>query len=72
VSEQGGGAPATARGRATAAHEPPRGAGAGWLSGLLARPLASYYLLLSSCGLLLVIGLTMVFSATSVEALCSR
>ena len=38
------------------------------LRGLLARPLASYYLLLSSSGLLLVIGLTMVFSATSVEA----
>ncbi|HET6213159.1 MAG TPA: putative peptidoglycan glycosyltransferase FtsW [Micromonosporaceae bacterium] len=38
------------------------------LRGLLARPLASYYLLLSSCGLLLVIGLTMVFSATSVKA----
>jgi len=38
------------------------------LRGLLDRPLASYYLLLSSCGLLLVIGLTMVFSATSVKA----
>ncbi|MEV1289640.1 putative peptidoglycan glycosyltransferase FtsW [Micromonospora sp. NPDC049679] len=38
------------------------------LRGLLARPLASYYLLVSSAGLLLVIGLTMVFSATSVEA----
>jgi cell division protein FtsW len=38
------------------------------LRGLLARPLASYYLLLSSAGLLLVIGLTMVFSATSVKA----
>ena len=37
------------------------------LRGLLARPLASYYLLLSSAGLLLLIGLTMVFSATSVE-----
>lgn len=36
--------------------------------GLLARPLSSYYLLLSSSGLLLLIGLTMVFSATSVEA----
>jgi cell division protein FtsW len=34
---------------------------------VLARPLASYYLLLGSAGLLLVIGLTMVFSATSVE-----
>lgn len=38
------------------------------LRGLLARPLASYYLLISSSGLLLVIGLTMVFSATSVQA----
>ncbi|MFF5172092.1 FtsW/RodA/SpoVE family cell cycle protein [Micromonospora sp. NPDC000089] len=37
------------------------------LRGLLARPLASYYLLLSSAGLLLLIGLTMVFSATSVR-----
>lgn len=36
------------------------------LRGLLARPLASYYLLISSASLLLVIGLTMVFSATSV------
>ncbi|HET8659291.1 MAG TPA: putative peptidoglycan glycosyltransferase FtsW [Micromonosporaceae bacterium] len=38
------------------------------LRGLLARPLASYYLLLSSSGLLLVIGLAMVFSATSVRS----
>jgi cell division protein FtsW len=38
------------------------------LRGLLARPLASYYLLLASSTLLLVIGLTMVFSATSVKA----
>jgi cell division protein FtsW len=36
--------------------------------GLLARPLSSYYLLLASSGLLLIIGLTMVFSATSVKA----
>jgi cell division protein FtsW len=36
--------------------------------GLLARPLASYYLLLSSAGLLLLIGLAMVFSATSVRS----
>ncbi len=36
--------------------------------GLLARPLSSYYLLIASAGLLLVIGLTMVFSATSVQA----
>jgi cell division protein FtsW len=38
------------------------------LRGVLDRPLASYYLLLSSAGLLLVIGLVMVFSATSVQA----
>ncbi|MFY1637525.1 FtsW/RodA/SpoVE family cell cycle protein [Solwaraspora sp. WMMB335] len=38
------------------------------LRGLLARPLASYYLLIFSSGLLLMIGLTMVFSATSVKA----
>jgi cell division protein FtsW len=38
------------------------------LRGLLARPLSSYYLLLASVGLLMVIGLTMVFSATSVHA----
>jgi cell division protein FtsW len=37
------------------------------LGNLLARPLASYYLLVSSAGLLLLIGLTMVFSATSVQ-----
>jgi cell division protein FtsW len=36
--------------------------------GVLHRPLASYYLLIASAGLLLVIGLTMVFSATSVKA----
>ncbi|GID32038.1 FtsW/RodA/SpoVE family cell cycle protein [Paractinoplanes brasiliensis] len=36
--------------------------------GLLARPLSSYYLLLACSGLLLLIGLTMVFSATSVKA----
>lgn len=36
--------------------------------GLLARPLASYYLLLSSAGMLLLIGLAMVFSATSVRS----
>ncbi|WP_410819219.1 FtsW/RodA/SpoVE family cell cycle protein [Micromonospora sp. 050-3] len=37
------------------------------LRGLLDRPLTSYYLLLSCAGLLLLIGLTMVFSATSVK-----
>ncbi|HEX6497592.1 MAG TPA: putative peptidoglycan glycosyltransferase FtsW [Micromonosporaceae bacterium] len=38
------------------------------LRGVLDRPLASYYLLLASSSLLLLIGLVMVFSATSVEA----
>ena len=38
------------------------------LRGLLERPLASYYLLLASVGLLVIFGLVMVFSATSVEA----
>ncbi len=42
--------------------------GAGTLiRSLLARPLADYYLLIASAGLLLIIGLAMVFSATSVE-----
>jgi cell division protein FtsW len=36
--------------------------------GLLARPLSSYYLLIASSGMLLLIGLTMVLSATSVMA----
>ncbi|MFC4064222.1 FtsW/RodA/SpoVE family cell cycle protein [Actinoplanes subglobosus] len=40
--------------------------------GLLARPLSSYYLLISSCSLLLLIGLTMVFSATSVKAFAEK
>ena len=38
------------------------------LRGILARPLASYYLLLATVGLLVLIGLTMVFSATSLDA----
>jgi cell division protein FtsW len=38
------------------------------LRGLLARPLASYYLLLATVTLLVLIGLTMVFSATSLDA----
>ncbi|GIJ77771.1 hypothetical protein Xph01_22030 [Micromonospora phaseoli] len=42
-------------------------AGLAALRGLLARPLTSYHLLLASAGLLLLIGLTMVFSATSVR-----
>jgi cell division protein FtsW len=37
------------------------------LRGILARPLASYYLLLATVGLLVLIGLTMVFSATSLD-----
>ncbi|MFB9186112.1 FtsW/RodA/SpoVE family cell cycle protein [Dactylosporangium sucinum] len=37
------------------------------LRGLLDRPLASYYLLLSSVGLLVFIGLVMVFSVTSID-----
>ncbi|MCU7723548.1 putative lipid II flippase FtsW [Actinoplanes sp. KI2] len=36
--------------------------------GMLARPLSSYYLLIAGSSLLLLIGLTMVFSATSVKA----
>ena len=36
--------------------------------GMLARPLSSYYLLVACSGMLLLIGLTMVFSATSVKA----
>jgi cell division protein FtsW len=58
-------AEAPSGGRAVAAAT---GGGMAMLRGLLARPLASYHLLLSSAGLLLVIGLTMVFSATSVQA----
>lgn len=42
------------------------------LRGMLDRPLASYYLLLSSSGLLLLIGLVMVFSATSVQSYASH
>ncbi|GLY20598.1 hypothetical protein Misp04_03300 [Micromonospora sp. NBRC 101691] len=61
-----------AAGRTTDPPAPLRGldaaGGLAALRGLLARPLASYYLLISSAGLLLVIGLTMVFSATSVKA----
>ncbi|WP_100446238.1 putative lipid II flippase FtsW [Glycomyces xiaoerkulensis] len=38
------------------------------LRGLLDRPLASYYLLLSASALLLTVGLVMVFSATMVES----
>jgi cell division protein FtsW len=51
--------------------EPLRSGPLAALRGLLERPLASYYLLLSSSGLLLVIGLVMVFSATSVQSYAS-
>ncbi|MEQ4304462.1 putative peptidoglycan glycosyltransferase FtsW [Plantactinospora sp. B6F1] len=66
--------PTGARGAPAAVRppDPPAGVdlagGLAALRGLLARPLASYYLLISSSGLLLLIGLTMVFSATSVRA----
>ena len=53
------------------AQAPPGSGILGWfdaLRGLLDRPLASYYLLLSSAGLLVFIGLVMVFSVTGVEA----
>jgi cell division protein FtsW len=77
------GVPARIRAPAPAAAAPPRGStksagpparpvtltgGLAALRGILDRPLASYFLLLSSAGLLLVIGLTMVFSATSVQS----
>jgi cell division protein FtsW len=60
----------------TAAPPVSGGAGRRWglgdpfaaLHGLLARPLASYYLLVSSAGLLLAVGLVMVYSATSVSS----
>ena len=66
----------TATSRRTATHDdapsrapagPPMSAG-GAARRCSTGPLASYYLLLASAGLLLVIGLAMVFSATSVEA----
>jgi cell division protein FtsW len=63
--------PSPAAAKPPAKPSKPPGPAAGMLSvlrGLLERPLASYYLLISSAGLLLVIGLVMVFSATSVEA----
>ncbi len=56
---------------AAAARPAPGSALLGWtalLRGLLSRPLASYYLLISSAGLLLIVGLVMVFSATSLQA----
>jgi cell division protein FtsW len=64
-------APATAPAATAPAPAPSRPPNLGLLPavhGLLARPLSSYYLLIASSGLLLVIGLTMVFSATSVKA----
>lgn len=64
-------APAATRGPDDPGAQVPHGldaaGGLAALRGLLERPLASYYLLLSSAGLLLLIGLTMVFSATSVR-----
>lgn len=39
------------------------------LSGLLQKPMASYYLLLASAGLLLAIGLVMVLSASSIDSI---
>jgi len=42
------------------------------LRGVLSRPLASYYLLLASSGMLVVIGLVMVFSATSVSSYANK
>jgi cell division protein FtsW len=39
------------------------------LSGLLGRPMASYYLILGSAGLLLAIGLLMVLSASSIDSI---
>jgi cell division protein FtsW len=57
---------------ATSAEGAPRsGLAAGLLAGsrLLRRPLASYYLVLGSAGLLLTLGLVMVFSASSVYSL---
>ena len=44
-------------------------AGVAGASKLLRRPLASYYLVLGSAGLLLTLGLVMVFSASSVASL---
>jgi cell division protein FtsW len=53
---------------ATQTATPTAGAGADARVPLLSRPMASYYLLLSSVGLLLTLGLVMVFSASSVRA----
>jgi cell division protein FtsW len=57
---------------ASAADDAPRSvltAGLAAVSRLLRRPLASYYLVLGSAGLLLTLGLIMVFSASSVYSL---
>ena len=61
-SAPAGGRPAGVRGAVR-----PLLAWTGLLRGLLQRPLASYYLLISSAGLLLIVGLVMVFSATSLQ-----
>lgn len=50
----------------SAARRPARPGAAEALARLLRRPLASYYLVLGSAGLLLVLGLVMVFSSSSV------
>jgi cell division protein FtsW len=57
---------------ATGAEDKPQSvlaAGLAAMSRLLRRPLASYYLVLGSAGLLLTLGLVMVFSASSVYSL---
>lgn len=67
----GAGSPPVTGGEPARTVDPPRldlAGGLAGLRGLLGRPLASYYLLIFSSGLLLMIGLTMVFSATSVKA----
>ncbi len=49
----------------------PRSGAAGWLSTQLDRPLATYHLLLACTLMLLLLGLVMVFSASSVRSLAS-
>ncbi|MBF6134569.1 putative lipid II flippase FtsW [Nocardia otitidiscaviarum] len=51
-----------------AAAQTPRRARAGWFGAWLARPLASFHLVVSIAALLTVLGLVMVLSASSVEA----
>ncbi|SDS74381.1 putative lipid II flippase FtsW [Jiangella sp. DSM 45060] len=61
-----GGAGGSGSGASGAGSKPLRTAATESLRRLLQRPLASYYLVLGSAGLLLVLGLIMVFSASSV------